>query len=51
MLTAEFFAYSCVWELLCLQFEFLAHTSSFVLTIELPCLQWESASKKHLNGL
>ena len=30
---------------------FLLSIEVFLLTVELPGLQWESASKKHLNGL
>ena len=52
LLTAELFAYSCVWELFCLQLE-LSHLQLelFYFQLKLPCLQWESASNKHLNGL
>ena len=51
-LQLSFFAYSCVWKLFCLQLEpFYLHFKQFFLTIELLCLQWESLSKKHLNGL
>ena len=52
LLTAELFSYSCVWELFCLQIERVLLTIRvLLLTVELLCLQWESLSKKHLNGL
>ena len=30
---------------------YLLTIQAFLLTVELLCLQWESTSKKHLNGL
>ena len=30
---------------------FFTYNSSFSLAIELLCLQWDSVSKQHLNGL
>ena len=42
VVVGSFFAYNLI---------FFTYSSSFLLTIELLCLQWESVSKKHLNGL
>ena len=48
----DFFAYSCVWELfLAYSLSFLLAARAFLLTMEVFCLQWESASNKQLNGL
>ena len=38
-------------ELLCSQLELFAYSWSFLLTVGVFCLQWESASHKHLNAL
>ena len=38
-------------ELFAYNWSFLLAIGAFSLTIELLCLQWESASDQHLNGL
>ena len=47
----SFFAYNCVLELFAYNWSFVANNWSFLLTIELLCLQWENASNEHLDGL
>ena len=52
LLTAEFFAYNCVWELFCLQLELVyLHFELFCLHMSFFAYSGKSVSKKHLNGL
>ena len=52
LLTVElFYLQSCLGAFLFTTRAFLLTIWAFLLTIELLCLQWESVSKKHLNGL
>ena len=39
------------WSFFAYSWSFCAYNWSSLLTIELLCLQWESASNQHLNGL
>ena len=51
LLAAELFCLQLCLRAYCLQFELLTYNSSSLFPIELLCLQWDSVSKKHLNGL
>ena len=50
-LQLSFLAYSCVWELFSYSWGKIFYVEAFLTTVELLCLQWESVSKKPLNGL
>ena len=50
-LQLSYFACSCVWELFAYNLSFFTYSSTFLLTIEFLCLQWQRVSKKHVNRL